>query len=205
MGVAAGSWEIVLNDYGISSFLTILKIMPQLYFLPSDFCKLGVLPCYYQLVFLCALCVERYVLGQVVKCHMKKLYLIFNWGQLNLLGWKSCRSHQMMFPTCTCRLSILVTDLCCTHSIYKKWGTCHCHLGMKLYAPWNSPQNLQLCYQWVNSLSKEQNSWLIDDSDVSNTWVFSGNFHLEQSHESRFDFLQLHTIVCEDGWWDASS
>ena len=91
---------------------------------------------------------------------------------------------------------------CCTHSTYKKWGTCHCHLGMKIYASWNYAQNLLLCYQWANALSKEENSWLIDDSDVSNAWVFSGNFNLEQSHESRFGFLQPHTIVCEDGWWD---
>ena len=101
VGVPAESWAIVLNDYDISSFLVSLKIMPLLYFLHSDFCKLRVLLCYYQPVFLHALCVERYVLSQVIMGHMNKFHLVSNWGQQNLLVWNSCRSHQMMILICT--------------------------------------------------------------------------------------------------------
>ena len=99
--VPAESWAIVLNDYDISSFLVSLKIMPLLYFFHSDFCKLRVLLCYYQPVFLHALCVERYVLSQVIMGHMNKFHLVSNWGQQNLLVWNSCRSHQMMILICT--------------------------------------------------------------------------------------------------------
>ena len=107
VGVPAESWAIVLNDYDISSFLVSLKIMPLLYFLHSDFRKLRVLPCYYQPVFLRALHVERYVLSQVIMGHMNDLHLVSNWGQHNLLGWNSCRSHhscrshQVMILICT--------------------------------------------------------------------------------------------------------
>ena len=96
VGAPAENWAIVLNDYDIRSFLVSLKIMPLLYFLHSDFRKLRVLPCYYQPVFLRALCVERYVLSQVIMGHMNMLHLVSNWGQHNFLGWNSCRSHQMI-------------------------------------------------------------------------------------------------------------
>ena len=86
------------------------QIMPLFYFLHSDFCKLRVLPVTNSLFFLSAVCGgvcprsgHHGVYEWVVSC--------FNWGQHNLLGWKSCRSHSMMFATCASLLGIRVTDL----------------------------------------------------------------------------------------------
>ena len=111
VGVRATSWAIVLNDYDISSFLVGPKSC--LYFIASIliYVSWGSSPVTKSLFFLSAACVEGYVLGQVIMGYMNELYLVFNWGQHNLLGWKSCRSHLMMFPTCTSLLGIPVTDL----------------------------------------------------------------------------------------------
>ena len=79
---------------------------------------------------------------------------------------------------------------CYTHSTYQIWCTCCCQLVTKLYASWNFPQNLQLWHQWVNGLSKRQNSWLIDDSDVNNAFMSSGNYNMEQSLRADLAFYK---------------
>ena len=106
VGVRATSWAIVLNDYDISSFLVGPKSC--LYFISSILISVSWESSLFtnSLFFLSAVCVERHVLGQVITGNMNELYLVFNWGHHNLLGWKSCRSHLMMFPTCTSLLGI---------------------------------------------------------------------------------------------------
>ena len=76
------------------------------YFLHPDCHKVKVLPCHYQFGFPCVLYVERYVLCRVITENRNELYLIFNWGQDNLLAQKNCRLQLQAFPTFAGILSI---------------------------------------------------------------------------------------------------
>ena len=190
MGVRATSWAIVLNDYDISSFLVNPKSC--LFFISSILISVSwessllLTVCFFSL-----LCVWR-GMSEVRSSWGIWMSCILFLTEDNTTFWDGRAVDHTWW--CLQLAPVFWASLwhtyCCTHSTYQRWCTRCCQLVTKLYASWNFPRNFQLWHQWANGLSTGQNSWLIDDSDVSNAFMSSGNYNREQSLESSLAFYK---------------